>query len=136
PALFGSRRDPDYTTAPRPTPATHPSLDNGPARRYRRSYRDSPMGMWLNWLEHRPVTSVVAPSSHPTQVSASIQLESALRLPLLPCGRELRQRKEPAMPHHPEPFYRSARKGWFVQVGRRQVPLGLDPEPRRDKKTG
>jgi hypothetical protein len=48
----------------------------------------------------------------------------------------LRQRKELAMPHHPEPFYCSARKGWFVQIGKRQAPLGLDSDPRRDKKTG
>lgn len=40
------------------------------------------------------------------------------------------------MPHHPEPFYRSARKAWFVQLGKRQVPLGHDAEPRRDRKTG
>ena len=40
------------------------------------------------------------------------------------------------MPHHPEPFYRSARKGWFVQVGKRQIPLGIDQEPKRDRKTG
>ncbi len=40
------------------------------------------------------------------------------------------------MPHHPEPFYCSVRKGWFVQIGKRQAPLGLDSDPRRDKKTG
>jgi integrase len=40
------------------------------------------------------------------------------------------------VPHHPEPFYHSARKGWFVQVGRRQIALGLDPDPKRDRRTG
>ena len=38
--------------------------------------------------------------------------------------------------HHPEPFYRTARKGWFVQIGKRQVPLGRDPSPKPDRKTG
>jgi hypothetical protein len=48
------------------------------------------------------------------------------------CGRE----RSRDVPHHPEPFYRSARKGWFVQVGKRQIPLGLDQDPKRDRKTG
>jgi hypothetical protein len=30
------------------------------------------------------------------------------------------------MPHFPKPFYRSARKAWFVQIGSRQISLGTD----------
>jgi integrase len=37
------------------------------------------------------------------------------------------------MPRHPEPFYRNARHGWFVQVGKRQIKLGRDPSPQRNK---
>ena len=40
------------------------------------------------------------------------------------------------MAHHPEPFYRIARKGWFVQLGKRQLLLGHDADPRRDRKSG
>ena len=32
------------------------------------------------------------------------------------------------MPHHPRPFFRTARKAWFVQVGIRQVNLGTDKD--------
>ena len=30
------------------------------------------------------------------------------------------------MPHFPKPFFRTARKAWFVQVGSRQVKLAQD----------
>jgi integrase len=30
------------------------------------------------------------------------------------------------VPHHPAPFYRSARKAWFLQLGKRQIRLAAD----------
>jgi integrase len=32
------------------------------------------------------------------------------------------------MPHHPRPFFRSARNAWFVQVGPKQVKLSADKD--------
>jgi hypothetical protein len=33
-----------------------------------------------------------------------------------------------AVPHFPKPFYRAPRKTWFVQVGKKQHPLGKHPD--------
>ena len=32
------------------------------------------------------------------------------------------------MPHFPKPFFRTARNAWFVQVGPRQINLGVDKD--------
>jgi integrase len=32
------------------------------------------------------------------------------------------------MPHHPKPFFRSARNAWFVQIGDRQIKLAADKD--------
>ena len=37
------------------------------------------------------------------------------------------------MPHYPKPFYREPLGRWYVQIARKQIPLGADPKPRRDK---
>lgn len=37
------------------------------------------------------------------------------------------------MPHFPKPFYREPLGKWYVQVAKKQVPLGADPKPKRDK---
>lgn len=37
------------------------------------------------------------------------------------------------MPHYPKPFYREPLGKWYVQIAKRQIPLGADPKPRRDK---
>ncbi len=38
------------------------------------------------------------------------------------------------MPRKPEPWYMSRRKAWFVQLDKKQVKLGDDPDPRPKKK--
>src|SRR5262245_33101211 len=43
-------------------------------------------------------------------------------------------RESHPMPAEPQPFYRSARRGWYLQLTRnRQVKLGADPNPKHDK---
>src|SRR5690242_8429488 len=37
------------------------------------------------------------------------------------------------MPHYPKPFYREPLGKWYVQIAKKQIPLGADPRPRRDK---
>ncbi len=37
------------------------------------------------------------------------------------------------MPHYPKPFYREPLARWYVQIAKKQIPLGPDPKPRRDK---
>lgn len=37
------------------------------------------------------------------------------------------------MPHYPKPFYREPLGKWYVQIAKKQIPLGPDPKPRRDK---
>jgi integrase len=37
------------------------------------------------------------------------------------------------MPHYPKPFYREPLGKWYVQIAKKQIPLGADPKPRRDK---
>lgn len=37
------------------------------------------------------------------------------------------------MPHFPKPFYREPLGKWYVQISRKQVPLGADAKPKRDK---
>src|SRR4051794_5270561 len=37
------------------------------------------------------------------------------------------------MPHVPRPFYRVPLKRWYVQLRGRQIPLGSEAKPRRDK---
>jgi hypothetical protein len=41
------------------------------------------------------------------------------------------------MPHQPRPFYRAPRNTWFVEVDKKQVPLGKHPAtapaPRKGK---
>lgn len=44
-------------------------------------------------------------------------------------GRE----RSPPIPHHPEPFYRSARKAWFLQLGKRQIKLHADEKEARKR---
>ncbi len=37
------------------------------------------------------------------------------------------------MPHYPKPFYREPLARWYVQIAKKQIPLGHDPKPKRDK---
>jgi integrase len=37
------------------------------------------------------------------------------------------------MPHFPKPFYRAPLGRWYVQIAGKQIPLGHDPRPRRDR---
>jgi integrase len=37
------------------------------------------------------------------------------------------------MPHCPKPFYRKPLKKWYVQIQRKQIPLGLDAKPARGR---
>jgi integrase len=37
------------------------------------------------------------------------------------------------MPHYPKPFYREPLGRWYVQIEKKQFPLGHDPKPKRDK---
>src|SRR5262245_39901723 len=37
------------------------------------------------------------------------------------------------MPHYPKPFYREPLARWYVQIAKKQIPLGSDPKPKRDK---
>lgn len=37
------------------------------------------------------------------------------------------------MPHDPKPFYREPLARRYVQIAKKQIPLGPDPKPRRDK---
>lgn len=37
------------------------------------------------------------------------------------------------MPHFPKPFYREPLARWYVQIARKQVPLGQEPKPKRDR---
>src|SRR5262249_46681946 len=37
------------------------------------------------------------------------------------------------MPHFPKPFYREPLGRWYVQIAKKQIPLGHDPKPRRDR---
>jgi integrase len=36
------------------------------------------------------------------------------------------------MPHRPEPFYRAPRRTWVLQIGKQQIRLGRDNNPRKD----
>jgi len=37
------------------------------------------------------------------------------------------------MAHYPKPFYREPLGKWYVQIAKKQIPLGPDPKPKRDK---
>lgn len=39
------------------------------------------------------------------------------------------------MAHFPKPFYREPLRRWYVQIGKKQIPLGHDDAPARDRKT-
>jgi hypothetical protein len=36
------------------------------------------------------------------------------------------------MAHFPKPFYREPLKKWYVQIAKKQIPLGDDPKSKRD----
>ncbi|CAN5673054.1 hypothetical protein BH23PLA1_BH23PLA1_21140 [soil metagenome] len=37
------------------------------------------------------------------------------------------------MPHFPKPFFREPLGKWYVQIARKQIPLGSEAKPKRDK---
>jgi hypothetical protein len=40
------------------------------------------------------------------------------------------------MPHFPWPFFRASRSAWFVEVGKKQIPLGKHPHGSPPPKKG